>query len=664
MDKKERIKQLVEYLNICCDEYYNKNAPSLSDAQYDALFDELTVLERQTGFVLSNSPTVRAGYEVLSALNKVEHDIPLLSLAKTKDEKEVYEMAKQSDGYLALKMDGLTVKITYENGEIVAAATRGDGAVGEDITHNAKVFVNIPKTIPNAEKLVIVGEAFIDIPTFKSINEQIENDEDKYSTPRNLAAGSVRQLDSSVCAARKVSFLPFNVLEGLEETDSRLSKLKTVWSYGFEEIPHDTLSGSDSPETALKKINKLKDEANKKGYPIDGIVFSFDSVAYGKLQGKTSHHFKDGIAYKFGDPQFKTTLRDIIWNISRTGQLTPIASFDAVDIDNTCVERASLHNITFIENLKLMLGDEILVSKRNMIIPHVEENLTAKAKERPFYGADTPEFCPACKSRTVIKETENGGNTVKVLYCANNDCAGRQIKKFTHFVSKGAMNIDGLSEATLMKFIGFGWIKGLCDIFSLHTFRDELVQTEGFGEKSADNLFAAIEKAKTVSLSRLLVAMNINLLGKSNAAVIESYFGGDIDNFLSAIDARFDFSALEGIGEIMNEEIYNWFDNPAKRQELSELLKILTIEKSAQIQADENGFFYGKTVVITGKFESGSRDELTAKITALGGKVTGSVSAKTDYLLCGEDAGSKKAKAEKLGVRIINEAELNEILKQ
>ncbi len=660
MDKTQRIKYLVEYLNKCCDEYYNKAKPSISDAQYDELFDELARLENETGFKLANSPTARAGYEVKGALEKVSHDIPLLSLAKTKDENEVYEMACRSAGYLALKLDGLTVKITYENGNIVSASTRGDGAVGEDITHNARVFTNIPLSIPYNEKIVITGEAFIDIPTFHSINEEIENDEDKYSTPRNLASGSVRQLDSAICAARRVSFLPFNVLEGLGDTDSRLEKLSRLWKCGFEEIPHDTLNEKNSPEIALKKINALKDIANQKGYPIDGIVFSFDSVSFSKNQGKTSHHFKDGIAYKFGDPHFKTTLKDIIWNISRTGQLTPIAQFSAVEIDNTCVERASLHNITFIENLKLAVGDEILVSKRNMIIPHVEQNLSAEKHSN--YTARIPESCPVCGGDTAIKITENGDTPVRVLYCSNPLCAGKQIKKFTHFVSKQALDIEGLSEATLIKFIAAGWIKNLTDIFSLSAHREQIVALEGFGEKSADNLFAAIEEARHLPLSRVLVAININLLGKSGAALIEDYFGSDANEFLKAIDNSFDFSHLEGFGDIINREIYAWFEKAENRAEFEALLQLLDVQKKEKAEIDEDGFFFGKTVVITGKFQSGSRDELTEKISALGAKVTGSVSAKTNYLLCGEDAGSKKAKAEKLGVSIITEEQLNKIL--
>ncbi len=662
MDKISRVKELTAFLNKCCDEYYNKNNPSLSDAEYDALFDELTILERETGFQLPDSPTVRPGYEVLSSLQKVAHDIPLLSLAKTKSAADVFNMAQLSDGYLALKLDGLTVKITYENGVITEAATRGDGQVGEDITHNAKVFTNVPKKIPYDGRLVVSGEAFIDIPSFHQINDRIENDEDKYSTPRNLASGSVRQLDSKICAERRVSFLPFNVLEGLKNTRSRIEKLKEIEKFGFGLIPHDMLSRDDSVTTTEEKIFALKDTANKLGYPIDGIVFSFDDVDFARSQGKTSHHFKDGIAYKFGDPHFDTTLKNIVWNISRTGQLTPIAEFETVEIDNTNVERASLHNITFIENLKLLIGDKISVSKRNMIIPHVEKNITAETENRDKYRVDTPAVCPVCGGATEIKTTQNGDNEVRVLYCSNNNCGGRQIKKYTHFVSKAAMNIEGLSEQTLIKFISLGWINRLRDIFDLKDHKAEIVNMEGFGEKSYQNLCDSIENAKNTYLSNLLVAVNIPLLGKNAAKTIEDIFWGNKDKFLDAIGSRYDFTEIDGFGESINDEIYRWFDNSDNRTEFLELLNIVSLKEIEKADIDASNPFFGKTVVITGKFTNKSRDELTAVMQNLGAKVTGSVSGKTDFLLCGEDAGSKLSKAQKLGVKVITEEELNSML--
>lgn len=658
MEKRARIEELVAYLNKCSDEYYNKNNPSISDSQFDALFDELTMLERETGYILSNSPTQRAGYEVLGSLEKTTHEIPLLSLAKTKNAADVLDMAKRADGYLALKLDGLTVKITYQNGEITEAATRGDGAVGEVITHNARVFSNIPKKIPYNGVLTISGEAFIDIDTFNRINESIENDEEKYSTPRNLASGSVRQLDSAVCAARGVKFIPFNVLGGFEDIPLKTQRLKKLQEFGFELIDMEYLGGNDTIDTTNEKIFDLKGKANKKGYPIDGIVFSFDDVAVCAAQGKTSHHFKDGIAFKFGDPQFKTTLKNIIWNISRTGQLTPIAEFDAVEIDNTVVERASLHNITFIENLRLNVGDEILVSKRNMIIPHVEQNLSYNANDGG-YTVDYPSCCPVCGNNTRVKITENPVGIIKVLYCENGACAGKQIKKYTHFVSKPAMNIEGLSESTLEKFVALGFIKSLTDIFSLPQYREQIVTLEGFGEKSYNNLCESLEKARNTGLSNLLVAVNIPLVGKNAARLIEGEFAGSAERFLAAIESGYDFGTLEGFGNSINSEIYKWFAVPENAAEFRDLTKLLELKEATET-VTANSEFSGKTVVITGTFADYSRDELSDKMRSLGAKVTGSVSKKTDFVLCGENAGSKLTKAKELGVTVITEAELKD----
>lgn len=660
MEKRNRINELVAYLNKCSDEYYNKNNPSISDAEFDALFDELTLLEKETGYVLPNSPTQRAGYEVLSALAKTTHDIPLLSLAKTKSEGDVLEMAKRADGYLALKLDGLTVKITYSGGRIIEAATRGDGAEGEVITHNARVFANIPKVIPYEETLVVSGEAFIDIETFNRINESIENDEEKYSTPRNLAAGSVRQLDSAVCAARGVRFIPFNVLKGFENISLKTERLRKLNEFGFELIDNETLTASDTEKTTHDKIFSLKAKAQAKGYPIDGIVFSFNDVVFCAAQGKTGHHFKDGIAFKFGDPQFKTTLRDIIWNISRTGQLTPVAEFEAVEIDNTIVERASLHNITFVENLRLNAGDEILVSKRNMIIPHVEKNLSFN-EENSAYIADYPKICPVCKEKTTVKKSENSDGIIKVLYCENPACAGKEIKKYTHFVSKNAMNIEGLSESTLEKFVALGFIKKLADIFALSDYREQIIGLEGFGEKSYNKLCDSIEKARKTNLSNLLVALNISLVGKNAARVIEELFSGSIEQFKKAISEKYDFSAISGFGDSINNEIYSWFENTENMAEFNELSGILEIKEAQKAEIADNKFL-GKTVVITGTFKDFSRDELSDKMRFMGAKVTGSVSKNTNYLLCGENAGSKLAKAKNLGVEIIEEAELLSLL--
>ncbi len=658
--KLERIEYLVEFLNKCADEYYNGATPSLSDAQYDALFDELAELEKQTGVVLKNSPTQRAGYEVKSELEKVSHTIPLLSLAKTKSATDIYNMAQLGDGYVGLKIDGLTVKLVYADGVLTQASTRGDGVTGEDITHNAKVFRSVPKRLSSPLNITVTGEAFIDIDTFMAINETIEKDEDKYSTPRNLAAGSVRQLDSSICASRGVSFFPFSVLEGMDETNSKYTRLDELQKMGFLRLPTRKITAKHSAEQIEKLIFELKDEATKKGIPIDGAVFTYDDALFSATLGRTSHHFKDGIAYKFGDPSFKTTLRNIDWNISRTGQLTPIAEFDAVEIDNTNVEKASLHNMTFIEELKLNIGDEILVSKRNMIIPHVEENLSAD--ESSEYKLNYPKICPVCECETKVSVTNKDTRPIKVLYCPNESCPGRQIKKFTHFVSKQAMNIDGLSEKTLKKLIEIKVIKKLSDIYSISEHKQTIVSLEGFGEKSFENMVNSIENSRKTRLSALLVAMNIPLIGKGGALLLESEFSGDAGAFVDAVENGYDFTAIEGFGELMNSAIHDWFNsaqNKAEFLEIASLLEFLTVEKA---QVDTSNMFYDKTVVITGKFEGINRDTLTEKMQSLGAKVTGSVSKKTDFLLCGENAGSKKQKAENFGVKVLTEQDLIGVL--
>lgn len=657
-EKAERIRYLVEFLAKCSDEYYNLSTPSISDAQYDKLFDELSLLEKETGIILAASPTQRVGHEVLSELPKVTHHIPLLSLAKTKDVNEIKKMLEANDGYLALKIDGLTVELVFENGRLTQASTRGDGTVGEVITHNAMVFCDIPKTIPYTNLLRVTGEAYIDIATFEEINEKIDNDEDRFSTPRNLAAGSVRQLDSSVCKERNVRFIPFNVLEGLQYINSRSARMDKLTEFGFARIPSVSLKTDTAIDSINDSIYSLKDKANKLGLPIDGIVFFYDDAVFSASLGRTAHHFRDGIAFKFGDPHFQTKLSKIDWNISRTGQLTPVAIFDAVEIDNTVVERASLHNMTFIKDLKLKKDDTILVSKRNMIIPHVEENLSATEGE---YHLDYPHSCPICSGDTTVSTTENNSRVIEVLYCKNPNCPGKKIKKFTHFVSKHALNIDGLSEQTLEKFMLLGWLKRLSDIFSLSEHKDSIVTMEGFGEKSYNNLISAINSSKNTTLTNLLVAMNIDHIGKSTAKLIEDRFLNDAQSFISEVNNGFDFTQIEGFGEIMNESIHNWFADNENLEEFSNLLKILTIEKKEQKESSDSRFF-GKKIVITGTFSEFSRDELSKKLEDLGAKVISSVSSKTDYVFCGENPGSKLTKATQLSVPVLYENDFtNEI---
>lgn len=659
--QKQRIDHLVAFLNKCCDEYYNQNAPSLSDAEYDELYDELLRLVTETGYEPEDSPTRRPGYEVASVLEKVTHDIPLLSLAKTKDPADVLAMAQRAEGYLGLKMDGLTIKLTYENGVLTQAATRGDGAVGEVVTHTAKAFANIPLRLPTKERLCVTGEAYIDIPTFEKINDAIDRDEDRFSTPRNLAAGSVRQLDASVTAGRGLRFMPFSVLTGMEDIPDRYARLDRLKEMGFDRLPTYEAGREDDLTSIETKLFALKDLATKKGFPIDGVVFSYRDAAFAASLGRTSHHFRDGLAFKFGDPVKDTVFLGIEWGISRSGQLTPVAQLVPCEIDNTTVERASLHNLTFIEELKLCPGDRVCVSKRNMIIPHIEKNYDAQGRED--YQVDYPANCPACGAATLVSTTENAGRVIGVLSCTDPRCPGRRVKAFTHFVAKAAMNMEGLSEQTILRFMSAGLLRELADLFDLPEHGDIIRSMEGFGERSFDKLCLSIEKARHCRLSNLLVALNIPLIGSAAARELERVFSGSMEALLSAVDEGYDFSSIPDFGKLTSDRLHEWFSKEQNRADIRSLLPRLTLEKVEET-APSQGPFAGKTCVITGSFEGYSRDELSDILRSKGAKVTGSVSKKTDLVLCGEDAGSKLEKAKSLGIRVVYAQELNELLTQ
>ncbi|MGN1411075.1 MAG: NAD-dependent DNA ligase LigA [Oscillospiraceae bacterium] len=660
MNKIEKIKTLVEQLNIYCDEYYNNNNPSVSDEQYDKLFDELSNLEKSTGIYLSNSPTQSVGYEVKSKLEKVIHDIPLLSLDKTKSLEEVKKFMNNQPCLIMLKYDGLTVKLVYENGELIQASTRGNGIIGENITHNAKVFKNIPLSIPYKDRLVITGEAIIHKDDFEKINSTLE-EKDKYKTPRNLSAGSVRQLDSSICAKRFVYFMPFDVLEGFNN-NSKYENLNTLISYGFQSEKYFKIQ--DDYTNLENQIEELQEIATEHSIPIDGIVIRYDNIEYSKKQGRTSHHYNDGIAFKFNDEAETTTLKSVEWQISRNGNLTPVAIFDKVIIDGTEVSRASIHNINMVETLELGIGDSISVIKANMIIPQIIENFTRSNT------LEIPKKCPICNGDTQIKQV----NETKVLTCSNPKCDGKIIQKFVYYVSKPCMNVDGLSEAIITKFIENGFLKSLDDIYTLDTYASNIINLEDtiekkngkiynkkFGEKNYKNLWKSIQDSRNCKLENFLTALGINQIGKSASKEISKHFNGDWNSFYQAVKDNFDFTSLNDFGEVADISIKEWFSNDENISMVEKILPFLNFEKTSTEPIVDNPFL-NKTVVVTGTLINYSRDSIKEKLETLGAKVTGTISKKTDYLIVGEKAGSKLVKAQSLGVEILTETEFENLL--
>ena len=660
MNCMEKIKSLVEQLNIYRDEYYNNNNPSVTDEEYDKLFDELSQLEKSTGIVLSNSPTNSVGFEVKSRLDKVTHDIPLLSLDKTKSLDDVRKFMDNKSCLIMLKYDGLTVKLVYQDGCLVQASTRGNGSIGEDITHNAKVFKNIPLNIPYKDKLVITGEAIIHKDDFEKINSTLD-DKDKYKTPRNLSAGSVRQLDSSVCANRCVYFMAFDVIEGLDG-NSKFDKLNALLDMGFYtekyyRLPNDTLTLEDA-------IESLQEVATEHYVSIDGIVIRYDDIAYSKAQGKTSHHYNDGIAFKFNDEAETTTLTSVEWQPSRNGVLTPVAIFDAVTIDGTNVSRASLHNISIIETLQLGLKDKISVIKANMIIPQIVENFT-KSND-----LEIPTKCPICNADTQIKQL----NETKVLVCSNSECGGKQIQKFVYYVSKPCMNIDGLSEAIITKFIEHGFLASLEDIYLLDRYSSEIINLQDiitkkdgttyvkkFGEKNYQNLWKSIQDSTDCKFENFLTSLGINQIGKSASKVISKHFNGDWNSFYQAVRNDFDFTSLTDFGEVADSSLKAWFSNEKNIELVEKLLSYLNFEKIVTQEVKDNPFL-DKTVVVTGTLLNYSRDGIKQKLETLGAKVTNSISKKTDFLIAGDKAGSKLTKAQSLGIEVLSETDFESML--
>ncbi len=646
MNKQDRIKELVEVLNRAGRAYYQESHEIMSNYEYDALYDELVALEKETGMVLANSPTINVGYEVLSELPKETHEKPMLSLDKTKEIDGLKNFLGDKSGLLSWKLDGLTIVLTYEDGQLVKAVTRGNGEVGEVVTNNAKTFKNIPLSVPFKEQLVLRGEAVIKYTDFEEINSKIEDVDAKYKNPRNLCAGSVRQLSNEITAERNVNFYGFALVkaEGVDFENSLEKQYEFLAGLGFNVVPYKRVDA----ENIAEKVAEYAKEIENFDIPSDGLVLIYDDIKYGESLGRTAKFPRNGIAFKWKDETARTKLVEMEWSPSRTGLINPVAIFEPVELEGTTVTRASVHNISIVESLELGIGDEIEVYKANMIIPQILENHTRSGK------LIIPNICPACGEEAVIKDASG----VKSLYCTNDKCVAKFTKKFTLFVSRDAMNIDGLSEETLDKFIGKGFIKEYADVYKLNRFEEEIVNMPGFGRKSYENLMASVDKSRKVPVFKLLYSLGVPNIGVANAKVISRYFDYDMDKITKA--TADELVSVEGVGDVMAKAYVEYFADQDNMAALKNLLDEIQLEVPEKVAVDMDNPVAGKTFVITGSvnyFEN--RNQVKDLIESLGGKVTGSVTAKTDYLINNDNmsTSSKNKKAKELGIPIITEEE-------
>ncbi len=647
------MEELVAQLNKAARVYYQESNEIMSNQEYDKLYDELEALEKELGITLSNSPTVNVGYEIVSGLPKEDHPKPMLSLDKTKSVDDLKSWLGDKEGILSWKLDGLTIVLTYEDGKLSKAVTRGDGVTGEVITNNAKVFDNIPLNIPAKETVVIRGEAVISYDDFEEINKNIGDADAKYKNPRNLCSGTVRQLNNEITAQRHVKFYAFSLAEGgsLDGTGAafeyRMQQLSWMAQQGFETVEYIKVT-ADTIEEAIKDFEK-KIEAFP--LPSDGLVLIYDDIEYGKALGTTAKFPRDSIAFKWKDEIRETALKEVIWNVSRTGLINPIAVFEPVELEGTTVSRASVHNLSIVRSLALGEGDIIKVYKANMIIPQIAENTTKSGTIAP------PDKCPVCGADTEIHD-DNG---VETLHCPNPQCPAKKIKAFTHFVSRNALNIEGLSEATLEKFIDEAMIRDFADLFKLEKWQDKIVNMEGFGQKSFDNLIASTKKASETTPARLLYALGIPNIGVANAKMIAKECQNNWIKIQSLTEGE--LSAIDGIGDIMAKGYVEFFRDEEKLKSVNDLLEVLSLDETFVQSA--GGSLTGKTFVITGKvFHYENRDAVKTAIEEAGGKTASSVSAKTDYLINNDitSGSSKNKKAKELGVPIITEEEFIEML--
>lgn len=642
-----RMKELISVLNRASKAYYAEDTEIMSNYEYDRLYDELLELEKTTGVTLADSPTANVGFEAVDELPKERHERPMLSLAKTKSREELRDWLNGKEALLSWKLDGLTIVLTYFEGKLAKAVTRGNGEVGEVITNNARVFKNVPLSIPYQGELILRGEAVISYSEFERINSEIEDVDAKYKNPRNLCSGSVRQLNNEITSRRNVNFYAFSLVkaDGVEDNNSRVEQFAFLKRQGFDVVEYKIVN----PDTILDEIEYFENKITTYDIPSDGLVLTYDDIAYGSSLGRTAKFPRDSIAFKWADEVRETTLQEMEWSASRTGLINPVAIFEPVELEGTTVSRASVHNISIVRGLKLGIGDRITVYKANMIIPQIAENLTQSDT------LEIPLVCPVCGQPTQIRQV----NDVQSLYCNNPDCDAKKIKAFTLFVSRDALNVDGLSESTLEKFLARGFLHEFADIFKLSRYEQEITQMDGFGEKSYRNLMESIESARDTTLARVIYGLGIENVGVANAKLLCRYFQYSLDAIRQATVEE--LSDVDGVGEVIATGIYEFFHRDDRMEQLDHLLQEVHL---AQETVDANTqTLVGMSFVITGSLEHyENRNALKAEIEDRGGKVTGSVTGKTVCLINNDTASqsSKNKKAKELGVPVISEEEFME----
>lgn len=653
--KIHRTKELIEKLNKASDAYYNSNHPIMSDYEFDKLYEELVNFEKETGTIFNNSPTHNVGYSIADELKEVEHNHLMLSLDKTKSVEELIEFADDNNCFLSVKCDGLTTSLHYIDGVLVSAETRGNGVTGQDVLQNVLTMSNVPKEIPYKDELIIDGETIIGWDTFNKINENLPN-QDKYKHPRNLVSGSLQLLNSKEAAERNMRFIAWRVINGFNH-ESVFFDLKEAEKNGFETVPMWTYSNNSSDKNNIRQmLDDLRKQADNHNIPYDGAVMAVDDYKIAESMGRTDKFFRHSMAYKYEDELFETVLTDIEWNTSKTGLINPVAIFEPVDLNGAITTRATLHNITYIKDMMLGIGDKIRVYRSNMVIPKVHDSIDKSGNFK------IPDKCPICGQPTrIVKENDS-----EVLVCTNDNCKGKLLGKLTHAVSRNALNIDGLSEATIEKFINLGWLNSIKDIYNLSEHKDEMKKLDGFGSKSVEKLLDSIEKSRNTSLQRFLYSLSIPLLGNSASKDISEFCGNDFNSFVGALTegGKDAFTSINGIGEALGKSIINYWNK--HNEEIMDLVQEFTFSKDEKIEKVENDKINGKAFVVTGSVHHyKNRNELKADIEKNGGKVTGSVTSKTDYLINNDinSNSSKNKKAKELNIPIISEEQFISMLK-